>query len=94
MNTKEKIAFLADYNRFKSTFFSTIIEAGKNPNDFWNALDSYTAQELVCELATMKIVLTYEIGINELLDTLNDWQKATGCNTPSDYEIMKRGRDD
>lgn len=60
MNTNEKIEFLVDYDRFKSAFFSAMIEAGENPNEFWNALDSYTAQELICELATMKLVLTYD----------------------------------
>ncbi len=39
-------------------------------------------------------IVSYAIEINELLDTLNDWQKATGCDRPSDYEMIKRGRDD
>ncbi len=39
-------------------------------------------------------IVTYAIELNELLRTLNDWQKATKCDTPSDYEMMERSRND
>lgn len=39
-------------------------------------------------------IVSYAIELNELSRTLNDWQKTTGCNTPSNYEIMERSRDD
>lgn len=39
-------------------------------------------------------IVSYAIELNELLRTLNDWQKATKCDTPSDYEMMERSRND